>query len=190
MKQFQKYFTDKFHFTENEWDLIHQNISIKTLNKGEFFIEQNKICRNSGFILKGVMRYFSYDENGNDPTCYFVCENQYITDPFTFKKQTPADMNLQAVTKCDIAVISFDRDKKLQTLLPGWNDIINQVLLEVSMNFANQKELLALNASKRYDYFIENYPTIASRAPLQYVASYLGMKQPSLSRVRKNNLPE
>lgn len=99
-------------------------------------------------------------------------------------------MNLQAVTKCDIAVISFDRDKKLQTLLPGWNDIINQVLLEVSMNFANQKELLALNASKRYDYFIENYPTIASRAPLQYVASYLGMKQPSLSRVRKNNLPE
>ena len=96
-------------------------------------------------------------------------------------------MNLQAVTKCDIAVISFDTDKQLQTALPRWVNITNQMLLDVSINFANQKELLAMNATKRYDYFIENYPTIARRAPLQYVASYLGIKQPSLSRVRKNN---
>lgn len=185
MEQIQKYLTERFSLTAEEWNLINQHIKIKSLQKGEFFIEQNKICRNSGFILKGVMRYFSYDENGNDPTCYFVCENQYITDPFTFKKQTPSDMNLQAVTKCDIAGISFDNDKKLRTILPKWNNIINQVLLEVSMNFANQKELLAMNASKRYDYFIDKYPSVARRAPLQYVASYLGIKQPSLSRVRK-----
>lgn len=186
MERLQKYFTDKFQLSKDDWNLINENIKTKTLQKGEFFIEQNKVCRNSGFILTGVMRYFSYDENGNDPTCYFVSESQYITDPFTFKKQTPSEMNLQAVTKCDLAVISFDSDRKLQTLLPKWNDIINQVLLEVSINFANQKELLAMNASKRYDYFIENYPTVAKRAPLQYVASYLGIKQPSLSRVRKN----
>ena len=186
MEQLQKYFTDKFHLTPDEWSLISHNIQQKTLGKGELFIEQNKLCRHSGFILKGVMRYFSYDENGNDPTCYFVCENQYITDPFTFKKQTPSDINLQAVTVCDIAVISFDADKQLQTILPKWSDMINQVLLEVSMNFANQKELLAMNASKRYDYFTEKYPTVARRAPLQYVASYLGIKQPSLSRVRRN----
>jgi hypothetical protein len=187
MEQLQKYLTDRVQLTVDEWTLLSQHIKIKTLKKGEFFIEQNKICRNSGFILKGVMRYFSFDKNGNDPTCYFVCENQYITDPFTFKKQTPSDMNLQAVTKCDIAVISFDADKRLQTAFPRWADFTNQMLLDVSINFANQKELLAMNATKRYDYFLENYPTVARRAPLQYVASYLGIKQPSLSRVRKNN---
>lgn len=187
MERLQKYFTDNFQLSKDDWNLINENIKTKTLQKGEFFIEQNKICRNSGIILTGVMRYFSYDENGNDPTCYFVCENQYITDPFTFKKQTPSDMNLQAVTKCDIAVISFDADKRLQTVFPRWTDITNQMLLDVSINFANQKELLAMNATKRYDYFIENYPTIARRVPLQYVASYLGIKQPSLSRIRKNN---
>lgn len=185
MEELHKYLTDKFRLTSDEWNRINHYLDRKTLKKGEFFIEQDKICRNSGFILKGVMRYFSYDENGNDPTCYFACENQYITDPFTFKKQSPSDINLQAVTACDIAVISFDADKQLQSVFPKWNDIINQVLLEVSINFANQKELLAMNASKRYDYFIENYPSVARRAPLQYVASYLGIKQPSLSRVRK-----
>jgi CRP-like cAMP-binding protein len=187
MEHLQKYFTEKFQISKADWDLINENIKTKTLQKGEFFIEQNKICRNAGLILKGVMRYFSYDENGNDPTCYFVCENQYITDPFTFKKQTPSDMNLQAVTKCEIVVISFDADKLLQTAFPRWADITNQMLLDVSINFANQKELLVMNATNRYAYFIENYPTIARRTPLQYVASYLGIKQPSLSRVRKNN---
>lgn len=187
MELFQKYFIDKFQLSTDDWNLINENIKTKTLQKGEFFIEQNKVCRNAGFVVRGVMRYFSYDKNGHDPTCYFVSENQYITDPFTFKKEIPSEINLQAVTTCELAVISVDSDIKLQTLLPKWKDIINQVLLEVSMNFANQKELLAMNASKRYNYFIENYPTIAARAPLHYVASYLGIKQPSLSRLRKNN---
>lgn len=187
MKRLQKYFTDKFQLTDSNWILLSKNVKIKTLQKGQFFIEQNKVCKNSGFILSGVMRYFSYNEMGNDPTCYFVCENQYVTDPFTFKKQTPSDINLQAVTKCDIAVISFDADARLQAALTGWSDITNQILLEVSIDFANQKQLLAMNATKRYDYFIQKYPTIATRTPLQYVASYLGIKQPSLSRVRKNN---
>jgi hypothetical protein len=186
MEPFKKYFTEKFQVAANEWDLIEQNITRKTLFKGDYFIEQNKICRNTGFILDGVMRYFSFDEKGNDPTCYFVCENQYVTDPFSFKSQKPSDMNLQAVTDCEIAVIGFEGDKKLQKCLPKWNDIINQVLFDISMNFANQKDLLTMSAPKRYDYFIEKFPAIAQRAPLQYVASYLGIKQPSLSRVRKN----
>lgn len=187
MKQLQNYLTNRFRLSGAEWELISRHLVIKDLQKGDFFIEQNRICRNSGFILEGVMRYFSYDDKGNDPTCYFVCENQYITDPFSFRKQTVSDMNLQAVTKCNIAVIHFDSDKALLAGLAPWNDITNLMTLDVSMDFANQKELLALNASKRYDYFIEKFPTIASRTPLQYVASYLGIKQPSLSRVRKES---
>ena len=185
MEHLRKYFEDTFNCSEDEWNLISGHFKIKTLQKGEFFIEQNEVCRNSGFILSGIMRYFSYDKNGNDPTCYFVCENQYVVDPFTFKKQTPSEMNLQAVIPCKVAVISYETDLKLQAAFPRWTDITNKILLDVSMNFANQKELLAMNATTRYDYFIEHYPTIASRAPLQYIASYLGIKQPSLSRVRK-----
>lgn len=186
MELLQKYFNDRFQLTAEEWDNVSHCIKRKTLNKGEFFIEQGRTCKNSGFVLEGVLRYFSYDNEGNDPTCYFSYENQYITDPFAFRKQAASDMNLQAVTKSVIAVISYDKDKELLSIFPRWMDITNQLLLDVSMNFANQKELLAMNASKRYDYFTEKFPTVASRVPLQYVASYLGIKQPSLSRVRKN----
>jgi hypothetical protein len=189
MKLLQTFFINRFQLPSDDWNLISQNFKQRTLLKGEFFIEQGKTCKNSGFILEGVMRYFSCDNEGNDPTCYFSYENHYITDPFTFRKQLPSDMNLQAVTRCNIVDISLELDKELQTTFPRWNDITNQLLLDVAMNFANQKELLAMSASKRYDYFIEKFPTIANRVPLQYIASYLGIKQPSLSRVRKKILP-
>lgn len=188
MELLQKYFTEKFQLSGDEWQLINQAIQKKILKKGEFFIAQDKICRNSGFIIEGVMRYFSYDDNGNDPTCYFSYEHQYITDPFSFKKQSVSDLNLQAITNCNIAVISFERDKELQHVLPRWHEITNQLLLDVSMDFADQKKLLSMTASKRYDYFTDKFPAIANRVPLQYVASYLGIKQPSLSRVRKKNM--
>lgn len=189
MNSFQKYLTDRFDLTNDEWVMIDQYIKRKVLRKGEFFFEQDKICKVSGFILEGVLRYFSYDSDGNDPTCYFSYENQYITDPFSFRKQIPSDMNLQAVITCEIAVISFAADKKLQEVMPRWSDITNQLLLNVSMDFANQKELLSMNASGRYNYFTKKFPNLASRVPLQFVASYLGIKQPSLSRVRKKATP-
>src|SRR6185295_8578790 len=95
----QKIFSDNFHLKKEEWEVINEVIKPVTLSKGDFFIEEGKICRNSGFILKGVMRYFSYDKDGNDPTCYFSYENHYICDPFAFKKQEPSNINLQALTK-------------------------------------------------------------------------------------------
>ena len=186
MESLRKKLTDSFRLSNDEWSMVSDNINSISLQKGDFFIEQGKLCRNSGFILDGVIRYFSYDEKGNDPTCYFGYETFYITDPFTFKKQELSEINLQAVTPCEIAVISFDSHQKLQHIFPRWNDICNQLLLEVSMDFANQKGLLAMNAAERYDYFTEKYPTVVRRVPLQYVASYLGIAQPSLSRIRKN----
>jgi hypothetical protein len=186
MKRLKKYLTNTFSLTEEEWSLIQQKVSIKKIKKGEFFLEQGKTCKNSGLILEGLMRYFSYDEKGNDPTCYFSSEYQYILDPFVFQTQLVSDMNLQAVINCEIAVISFDNDKELRSILPKWKIITDQLLLEVTMNFANQKQLLTMNASERYDYFVKNFATVARRAPLQYIASYLGIKQPSLSRIRKN----
>jgi hypothetical protein len=186
MEQLRKNFVERFKLSSTEWNLIDQHVVRKSLKKGSFFIEEGKICLNSGFVLEGVLRYFSYDAQGNDPTCYFSYENQYVVDPFSFKKHTPCGMNLQAVTKCDIAVISAEDDKQLRTVLPRWQEITSELLLDVSTDFANQKELLAMNASSRYEYFVNKFPTVAKRVPLQYVASYLGIKQPSLSRVRKD----
>lgn len=172
--------------TAGEWDLVCEQVRMVSLRKEEFFIEEGRPCKRSGFLLSGVMRYFSFDREGEDPTCYFSYETHYITDPFTFKQQTPATLNLQAITPCEVAVVSFDADRALRKALPRWGQITDQLLLAVSLDFGDQKKLLAMKAAERYEYFTRQYPALARRVPLRYVATYLGITQPSLSRLRKN----
>jgi CRP-like cAMP-binding protein len=153
--------------------------------KNTFLIQSGKICRKSGFMLQGVMRYFAANQHGDEPTCYFTFEGHYIVDPFNYNQQKPSTINLKSITDCTVALISFENDTILAKAFPKWKDITNKMLLDVSMEFANQKTIIALSASERYKYFTDHYPQLALRVPLQYIASYLGIAQPSLSRLRK-----
>jgi hypothetical protein len=178
---------DKFHLTDQEWNLIRNKISINTYSKGDFLITQGEQSNLTGFIISGIMRYFCYDARGNDPTGFFTYENQYIIDPFSFRNQTKATLNLQAVMACTAGIITYKDDAALMVSMPRWLEISNTLVFEQSLNFADQKKMISMNAADRYAYFCTHYPSLASRAPLQYIASYLGIKQPSLSRLRKQN---
>lgn len=185
MESLKKYLLKTVAFQEEEWATLEKMVEIRILSKGDLFIEQDKPCKNSGFILEGLMRYFSFDEYGNDPTCYFVDENNYILDPYAFASQVPSSMNLQAITKCRIAVISSSTHKLLQKHIPRWDDVTRQLILRIAMDFADQKDFLRMDAAKRYNYFVNQYPSFATRSPLKYIASYLSIAQQSLSRIRK-----
>lgn len=185
MLDLQTYLQTTFAVSADEWKLICSYLEEKTLDKNEFLIQSGKICRKSGFILEGVMRYFEANEQGDEPTCYFSFKGHYVVDPFTYKEQKPSTINLKSVTDCKLALISFENDKKLAAAYPKWKDITNTMLLQVSIEFANQKTMMSLSARERYAYFTEHYPELALTVPLQYIASYLGIAQPSLSRLRK-----
>jgi CRP-like cAMP-binding protein len=180
------YLEDHFSIDEQEWATISSFFEEVRMPKNEVFIEAGKVCKNAGFILDGVMRYFAADMEGNEPTCYFSFEGHYIVDPFTFDVQQPSNINLKSVTDCSLAVISYQKDSELRQVYPKWVHISNAMLLKVSIEFANQKEMVSMKASQRYEHFVQQYPQLAQRVPLQYIASYLGIAQPSLSRLRKN----
>jgi CRP-like cAMP-binding protein len=187
LEQIKSLLVDKFHLTDQEWNLIRNKISVNTYSKGDFLITQGEQSNLTGFIISGIMRYFCYDARGNDPTGFFTYENQYIIDPFSFRNQTMATLNLQAVMVCTVGIITFEDDAELMVSMPRWLDISNTLVFEQSLHFADQKKMISMNATDRYAYFCTHYPSLANRAPLQYIASYLGIKQPSLSRLRKQN---
>lgn len=180
------YLTKGFGLTETEWGMLEQRLEEVRFPKGEHFIKAGKVCRRSGFIMDGVGRYFAEDREGNTPTCYFSFEGHYIVDPFNYREQTPSTINLVSVTDCTLMTMSFEQERELLVEFPRWREITTMILLEVAKEFANQKTMMSLSAAERYAYFVEHYPSLALRVPLQYVASYLGIAQPSLSRLRKN----
>jgi hypothetical protein len=185
MEELRKYLKTTVGLQDKDWAVFEEIADIKTLAKGDFLIEQYSSSRNSGFILTGLMRYFCYDADGNDPTGFFCDENTFVVDPYSFFEQKTATLSLEAVTACKIAVISHSKYVLLCQQSNTWEVIIQKLLLKTAMDFANQKDLMNMSAPQRYAFFLEKYPSFAQRAPLKYVASFLGIAQPSLSRIRK-----
>lgn len=185
MVRFEAFLQQYFRLSEADSQLISGYFEVRLLRKNDFFIREGRVCRQAGLILEGVMRYFGYQENGEEQTCYFATDHDYVIDPFSFPGQVPATFNLQLVTDCQVAVISYHRNKELTRLYPGWTGISAALVQRALGEFVNQKKMISYDAAKRYNYFVETYPRFAQEVPLQYIASYLGITQPSLSRLRK-----
>jgi hypothetical protein len=92
---------------------------------------------------------------------------------------------LQQVTNCHIAVISLARHKQPVKNYAGWADISTALIQRTMGKFVNQQPMIYYHAGKHYDHFVSAYPRFVQTVPLQYVASCLGIAQPSLSRIRK-----
>ncbi len=185
MVRLKEYLQSNFHVNDREWGVTQQHVKLQRIPGGEFFLREGNICRQLAFIVEGVMRYLRFEEMGDETTCYFVSENDFVGDPESFATQKPSDKNLFAVTDCMLATISYEAWQRLSKTLPRFPEISAAINQKTMMDLLAQRDfLLNKDAAARYLYFIEHYPYILQRTPLGYIASYLGMTQQSLSRLR------
>jgi CRP-like cAMP-binding protein len=184
--RFKKHLQDNYRVSENEWNLLKDYHQCVTVKKNEYFVQKGKVCRMLAFIADGVMRYCMYREDGEEITCFFVSENEFAGDPESFTAQKPSDKNLHALTDCTLIGISPDHMQKMLKALPRFAEIMASIDRAVMMKLLGQRDLFYnMDAAAKYQKFIEYYPHILQRVPLSYVASFLGIKQQSLSRLRK-----
>lgn len=94
---------------------------------------------------------------------------------------------LQAVTDCKLVVFSKKNWKEISETIVGWEVIVQKIMAKHHREkLERRSELVSQDATTRYLDFIEKFPTLANRVPLSFIASYLGITQSSLSRIRKN----
>jgi CRP-like cAMP-binding protein len=174
---------------DREWDVIQDRSDVLELPKGEYFVRQGSICRKLAFIAEGVMRYLRFEPSGDETTCYFMCENDFVGDPASFETQKPSEMNLQAITSCSLVTLTFEQMQTLTRELPRFRSITASIDRKTSMDLLRQRDLLInRDAAAKYQLFVEQYPHILQRVPLGHVASFLDITQQSLSRLRKQLL--
>ena len=167
-------------------NLITSKAREKRLHKQDYFSEAEKIPRQVGFILSGVIRVFSYNEKGEDITRFFITENNFVVDLDHFSSGFPATGYVQAITDCDLIVFSQADWNELSTTIADWDPIISKIVSKTLLHKLERiGPLVAEDATTRYLAFLKKYPQLANRVPLSYVASYLGITQSSLSRIRK-----
>jgi len=156
------------------------------INRNEYLLKQGAVCNVSHFVASGILRSYAYDLNGNEVTTAFFTTNGYATDLLSFFKRTPAKEYIQAITDCQTWCISYEDMQASFHAVPEFREFGR---LNIVQQYSLLKERMLSNlqepAEKRYADLIQAHPEILQQVPLKYIASYLGIADTSLSRIRK-----
>lgn len=169
----------------DEIELINNSFHPLFIPKGDFFLEAGKVNRHVGFLNKGLVRYFVY-KDGEESTFEFTKEGEFIGDYQSFNNKSVSVQTIQAIEDCEILAINYSDVQSIFNRTKHGN-LIGRVILEHRFNvMVNQ--LLAVymqNPEQRYRSFMKNYSELSQRIPQYLIASYVGVKPESLSRIRK-----
>jgi CRP-like cAMP-binding protein len=187
MKELIEYILQFGNLNKQQIDLITSKATELNLKKDAYFSEAGKIAQQVGFILDGIARVCYYNNKGEEITKYFIEENNMVVDLNSFDNEIPSSSYVEAITDCRIIVFSKKDWKDLSNTIVGWDAIVQKIISKALLQKVERiSPLLSEDATARYLRFLEIYPKVANRIPLSYIASYLGVTQSSLSRIRKN----
>lgn len=174
------------NLNKQQIDFLTKKATEAELLKDEYFSEAGKIPRQVGFIVEGVIRGCYYNNKGEEITRCFISENSLVVDYPNFEANTASSEYLHATTNCKLIVFSKQDWEELSHTIVGWDNIKNKMVQNCLYRKSRKNPVISQDATTRYLEFLENYPSLTNRIPLVYIASYLGITQQSLSRIRRN----
>lgn len=187
MDELINYFLEFGQLNQQQVALIRSKASEQVYAKDAYFSEAGKVSRQIGFVVDGVVRVCYYDKKGDEITKYFIDENNLVVGIESFNTGVCSSAYVQAVTDCRLIVFSKKDWQDLLDTMVGWEAIVHKMIAKALIQKVERRSpLVTEDASERYRRFLDIYPNVVNRIPLSYVASYLGITQSSLSRIRKN----
>lgn len=186
MEELIEYILQFGNLNKQQIELIASKVVEIKLVKDDYFSEAGKIPRQVGFVLQGVVRGCYYNNQGEEITRCFISENNLVVDYVNFEANTASSEYIQASTDCKLIVFSKQDWEELSHTIVGWDSIKNKMVQKCLYQKSRKSPVISQDATTRYLEFLENYPALTNRVALSHIASYLGVTQQSLSRIRKN----
>ena len=164
--------------------ILKENTVLCHFPKRHQLIEADKFCKSAYFIEEGMTRSY-WLVNGEEITTSFSCEGGIVfsMDELYYNKMSEEFVEtLEDVVAYKIALSDLIRLFQTNIELANWGRIIHQN--EYRRLHRSHKDRLTLSAKERYEEFMQQFPQICQRVQLGYIASYLGITLPTLSRLR------
>ena len=138
------------------------------------------------FILRGFMRTFYMDEESREITTEFSLQNTFTSSWYGFYMRQASLESVEAITDCEVVLISYNALQKLYATSFGMNVMGRKVLENACIQRdIRVKNMISLAASDRYQWFVKEFGDVYKGAQLQHIASFLGIKPETLSRIRR-----
>lgn len=172
--------------SKEDEDLIVQYFEPVLFPKNRIIEEEGKVPEYLYYIISGYLRLFHYNENGDEITTHINCPPGFFTSYFYFINAARSNENVECITECELLRITKTDLDILTSKSETMKDFsISAFQQSIVYNENRSMELATLSAEQRYKKLIENYPGILHNVPITYIASFLGMKPESLSRIRR-----
>lgn len=173
-------------FSREEFETIASHFRQVSFSKNDYLLQEGKIENQYWFVECGFLRSYVIDTDGNDITTNFYAAGEIVIDWTSFFLRNPARENIQALTDCVCWQLDFETFQQLFHSIQSFREQGRTNL--VSSYFALKRHsisIIADQAKERYIRLIQEKPHIVQNISLKYIATYLGITDTSLSRIRK-----
>jgi len=168
---------------------IANTFTPKELKRNEFLFKEGRICNEYFFLESGFIRAFAHDIDGNDVTTNFYSPNQVVFEVSSFFNRVISKENFLAIADSEGWAITYDQLNTLFHSMHEFREFGRAILVK---GFSSLKirmlSMITETAEQRYDTLLKTNPEIFQHAALKHIASYLGVTDTSLSRIRKEYL--
>ena len=161
-----------------------KHVSQKDISKGNYVLKHGEICKHIYYVNKGFVRIF-YFKNGKNITEWFANEKQYFFSITSYFNEIPSNLVIEAIEDSEIILLSKTGLEQLRkTNIEIANLLIKFFSRSLILSQQRMESIQFETAKQRYTKLLEDQPEILNKVPLQFIATFLGITQETLSRIR------
>lgn len=168
-----------------ELEIFHSRLKPKSFKKKTLLLQQGEVCKFEAYIVKGCVKKYYIDQNGDEVILQFAVEDWWISDIGSFSEQKPSNLFIETLEDTELLMIDFESKQQLFHEIPLLERVF-RIMMQRAYSVLESRfySTIVHSAETRYLEFIKKYPSIPQRVPQQQIASYLGITPESLSRIK------
>lgn len=172
--------------SESELDEIVDRFSVLALKKNQLLVAENQVCPYFCFVESGILQHAIVVE-AEEKTTYLALRNSVTSSLNSFLNKIPSRKSIKALVDCQLWVIDLENFKDLLMNNQAFHQFYYNLIERQIMLIDDYRiDLLTLSPEERYKKLLATEPKLLQEVPLHYLASFLGISNRHMSRIRKN----
>lgn len=187
MEELLLYLNSIFPLSETLQAHLSNTPKLKKLSKKEYLLKAGHVCRDICFVKQGLIRCF-YEKDDHQICSWFMKEGDVISSVESFFYQKESYESIQAIEDSELYCLEHPQLERIYRAYPEFN-FVSRVLLQKYYTLSEQRlySLRMQRAADRYRYLLEHHPDLILRVPTQDLASYLGIRRETLTRLKRRS---
>lgn len=178
--------SEKTAISTSEFESFLSYTKSKTIAKHTHFLNEGEVANYIAFVVSGGLYSYTIDDKGERNVLQIALENYWISDLYSFFSKEASKLNIEAIDDTKLIIISKENFEKTCDVFPAIERFQRLLIQNAYVSTLRRvSEINSKSAPQRYLELVTNHPKIIQRVPQLLIASYLGIKPQSLSRIRK-----